>query len=239
MGKSVCVLLRSKLRPLLTQALTTRPQFAYAKGRSTLDALLRAHGHLTQTRKVVEQHRTTIYARHSGQEPKSCFGGLCFSLDLKGAFDAVPRQRLAESLFRLQVEPDLVHLIMHMQYQAQYWTRIGADNRPVTPTQGIKQGCNIAPYLFVAYTIMLIDRISENTSTQWTNDGLTWYADDAFAAWMTQSIDELRQALRDLGTVINVLNTHGMDIQADKCAVLLNLHGKDVHKVSVYQSTTC
>ena len=231
MGKSVCVLLRSKLRPLLTQALTTRPQFAYAKGRSTLDALLRAHGHLTQTRKVVEQHRTTIYARHSGQEPKSCFGGLCFSLDLKGAFDAVPRQRLAESLFRLQVEPDLVHLIMHMQYQAQYWTRIGADNRPVTPTQGIKQGCNIAPYLFVAYTIKLIDRISENTSTQWTNDGLTWYADDAFAAWMTQSTDELRQALRDLGTVITVLNTHGMDIQADKCAVLLNLHGKDVHKV--------
>eukprot|EP00439_Symbiodinium_sp_Y106_P064869 s4090_g10.t1 len=124
---------------------------------------------------------------------------------------------------------------MHMQYQAQYWTRIGADNRPVTPTQGIKQGCNIAPYL---YTIMLIDRISENTSTQWTNDGLTWYADDAFAVWMIQSIDELRQALRDLGTIITVLNTHGMDIQADKCAVLLNLHGKDVHKVSVYQGKT-
>ena len=231
MGKSVCVLLRSRLRPLLTQALITRPQFAYAKGRSTLDALLRAHGHLAQTRQEIEKHRTSLYARHSGEEPKTCFGGLCFSLDLKGAFDAVPRPRLAESLFRLQVEPDLVHLIMQMQYQAQYWTQIGADNRPVTPTQGIKQGCNIAPYLFVAYTIMLIDRISESTSTQWTNDGLTWYADDAFAAWMIQGTAALRQALGELRTIIMVLKEHGMDIQADKCAVLINLHGKDVNKV--------
>ena len=80
------------------------------------------------------------------RKPKSCFGGLCFSLDLKGAFDAVPRQRLAESLFRLQVEPDLVHLIMHMQYQAQYWTRIGAD-KPArhthTRNQARMQYCTI------------------------------------------------------------------------------------------------
>ncbi|CAE7230404.1 unnamed protein product [Symbiodinium sp. CCMP2592] len=53
MGKSICTLLRSRLLPVLTQALITRPQFAYAKGRSTLDALLRAHGHLTRTRQEI------------------------------------------------------------------------------------------------------------------------------------------------------------------------------------------
>ncbi|CAE7319065.1 pol [Symbiodinium sp. CCMP2592] len=232
MGKSICTLLRSRLLPVLTQALITRPQFAYAKGRSTLDALLRAHGHLTRTRQEIEAQRTSIYARHSGQEPKSCFGGICFSLDLKGAFDAVPRHRLAECLFRLQVEPDLVHLIMQQQHQSQYWTRIGADIRPVMPTQGIKQGCNIAPYLFIAYTILLIDKIGgESTPHRWTEDGLTWYADDAFAAWKIQDAASLRQALGDIQLIIAVLEEHGMAIEPSKCAVLYNLQGNEVKKI--------
>ncbi|CAE7221043.1 Pol [Symbiodinium sp. CCMP2592] len=231
MGKSICTLLRSRLLPVLTQALITRPQFAYAKGRSTLDALLRAHGHLTRTRQEIEAQRTSIYARHSGQEPKSCFGGICFSLDLKGAFDAVPRHRLAESLSRLQVEPDLVHLIMQQQHQSQYWTRIGADTRPVMPTQGIKQGCNIAPYLFIACTILLIDKICESTPDRWTEDGLTWYADDAFATWTIQDAASLRQALGDIQLIIAVLEEHGMAIEPSKCAVLYNLQGNEVKKI--------
>ena len=231
MGKSVTVVLRTRLVPTLMEALVTRPQFAYAKGRSTLDALLRAHGHLTQTRQVVEACKSSIYARHSGQEPNPCFGGLCFSLDLKGAFDAVPRSSLAESLFRLRVDPELVHLIMHMQYQAQYWNNVGADTRPVTPTQGIKQGCCIAPYLFVAYTIMVMDKLSAQMKPGWQEDNLTWYADDAFAAWLVRGVDDLRQALGDIRTIISVLRDNGMEIQPDKCAVLLNLHGKEKSKI--------
>ncbi|CAE7630380.1 Pol, partial [Symbiodinium necroappetens] len=231
MGKSVTVVLRTRLVPTLMEALVTRPQFAYAKGRSTLDALLRAHGHITQTRQVVDACKSSIYARHSGQEPNPCFGGLCFSLDLKGAFDAVPRSSLAESLFRLQVDPELVHLIMHMQYQAQCWNNVGADTRPVTPTQGIKQGCCVAPYLFVAYTIMVMDKLSVQMTPGWQEDSLTWYADDAFAAWLVQGVDDLRQALGDISTIISVLRDNGMEIQPDKCAVLLNLHGKEKSKI--------
>ena len=120
---------------------------------------------------------------------------------------------------------------MHMQHEAQYWNNVGADTRPVTPTQGIKQGCCIAPYLFVAYTIMVMDKLRVQMAPGWQDDGLTWYADDAFAAWLVRGADDLRQALSDIHTIITVLREHGMEIQQDKCAVLLNLHGKEKNKI--------
>ena len=83
---------------------------------------------------------------------------------------------------------------MHMQHEAQYWNNVGADARPVTPTQGIKQGCCIAPYLFVAYTIMVMDKLRAQMAPGWQDDGLTWYADDAFAAWLVRGAEDLRQA---------------------------------------------
>ena len=232
MGKSVTVVLRTKLLPTLTEALVTRPQFAYARGRSTLDALLRAHGHISQTRQVVEDCkifdiRPTL---RSGAEP--LFWGVSASAStLRGLsmrFRGADWQRVCSGSKLIR---SLVHLIMHMQHEAQYWNNVGADARPVKPTQGIKQGCCIAPYLFVAYTIMVMDKPRVQMTPDWQDDGLTWYADDAFAAWLVRGADDLRQALSDIHTIISVLRDHGMEIQQDKCAVLLNLHGKEKTKI--------
>ena len=74
-------------------------------------------------------------------------GGLSFSLDLEGAFDSVPRPKLAESLRRLDAPEDLIHLAMEFYSDAHYHTHIGEHKGHVTTACGIKQGCTLAPYL--------------------------------------------------------------------------------------------
>ena len=57
LGKTVCAILRDRISPVLQNALSKRPQFAYTQGRSTLDALLRVHGHIRETGDLLRQGR--------------------------------------------------------------------------------------------------------------------------------------------------------------------------------------
>ena len=82
---------------------------------------------------------------------RHCAGGISFSLDLAGAFDSVPRRLLAQRLFCLGISHDVIHVLMAFHHEARYWTSIAGHRTSVTTTQGIKQGCKIAPFLFVSF----------------------------------------------------------------------------------------
>ena len=150
LAKSLNKLVRERLKPYLESKLKHLPQFAYTNGRGVLDALLRVHSHLRNARQLSLQGRASIYELRQGRRANPCVGGLSFSLDLEGAFDSVPRPKLAESLRRLDAPEDLIHLAMEFYSDARYHTHIGERKGHVTTTCGIKQGCTLAPYLFVA-----------------------------------------------------------------------------------------
>ena len=135
---------RERLRPYLESKLKHLPQFAYTNGRGVLDALLRVHSHLRKARLLSLQGRASRNELHQGRRANPCVGGLSFSLDLEGAFDSVPRPKLAESLRRLDAPEDLIHLAMEFYSDARYHTHIGEHKGHVTTTCGIKQGCTDA-----------------------------------------------------------------------------------------------
>ena len=97
-------------------------------------------------------------------------------------------------------------------------------------TCGIKQGCKVAPYLFVALALSVMDSLAERISWDWLINHFTFYADDAFAAWLIQSVQDLRDAFKGVQTVIDTFQDHGMRISPAKSAILYDLHGIDVHK---------
>ena len=149
LSKVACAILRQHVQPVLLEALCARPQFAYTAGRGTLDALLRVHGFLKQARTLSLAQKQNIHARHQGAKPSRCSGGICFSLDLESAFDAVPRPALANSLRRLGIAEDIVQLIMQVHFGSCYHSAVSERSSAVGTTCGIKQGCKLAPYLFI------------------------------------------------------------------------------------------
>ena len=132
--KAITTVLRKEIGPLLERALQTLPQFAYTGGRSTQDALLRVHGHGLQVRQLLERHKKSVYALKAGQRQCQCAGGISFSLDLSGVFDSVPRRLLAQSLFRLGADHDVIQILMAFHHQAQYWSSVAGHRSAVTTT---------------------------------------------------------------------------------------------------------
>ena len=136
LSKAMATVLHMKVRPLLDRALQRLPQYASSGGRSTHDALLRVHGHGLQVRHSLDRHKRSIYALKAGQQHCFCNRGISFSLDLSGAFGSVPRRLLAQSRFRLGVDPDVIHVLMAFPHQAQYWSTVAGHRSATTTTQG-------------------------------------------------------------------------------------------------------
>ena len=72
------------------------PIFAYLKGRSTEQALLRVHRHLRDVRDKCQALTQNIWHRHAHYASPRCHGGITLSLDLSNAFDCVDRSHLAQ-----------------------------------------------------------------------------------------------------------------------------------------------
>ncbi|CAE7213616.1 TRPT1, partial [Symbiodinium natans] len=160
-----------------------------------------------------------------------CAGGICFSLDLEGAFDNVPRTALATSLRRLGVSDTLVQLLMQFHFEARYHCSVGVHEDHVTTTRGIKQGCTVAPYLFVAHTIAIIDTLAERLGWDWVTQLFTFYADDALAAWTLKSAEDLQGAICGIQKVVQTFNDHGMTLSATKSVVLCHAKGADAIRI--------
>ena len=231
LSKVACTILRQHIKPALSEALRTRPQYAYTEGRGTLDALLRVHGFLRQARLLSLAQKQNVHARHAGMKPSRCSGGICLSLDLESAFDAVPRPALANSLRRLGVAEDIVQLIMQFHYGSCYHSSVANHEQMVGTTCGIKQGCKIAPYLFIGLTIHVMDELAQSISWEWLQRQFTFYADDAFASWLVQEPEQLRQAIDNIQVVIDIFNRLGMKVNVKKSAILCDLKGPDVKKI--------
>ena len=188
---------------------------------------------------LLARHNKSIYALEAGQQQCRCAGGISFSLDLAGAFGSVPRRLLAQSFFRLGINHDVIHILMAFHHEARYWTSVAGHRTSVTTTQGIKQGCKIAPFLFVSFTVMVMEQLQQQISREWVKEGLTIFADDHCAAWKVEDRQTLKQALSGIQTVIHVLEDNGLQINAKKSAILYDLKGKDVMKeMGVYIQKT-
>ena len=131
---------------------------------------------------------------------------------------------------RLQISEDLIHMAMEFYRESRYFSNIGSHENSVTSTCGIKQGCTLAPYLFVIHTIAIIEEIGRSLGNGWMKEMLAFFADDSIATWETHCVADLKKALAGIETIIAIFNQHGMKLSNDKCVILYDLQGREAHK---------
>lgn len=92
-------LLATVLRDHAYKELCKYPQWAYVHHQGTGDAINRVATHCMEARELeYSQHRRTPHIIAQGHAPMAVGGGLQLLIDLKRAFDSMPRKFLVESL---------------------------------------------------------------------------------------------------------------------------------------------
>ena len=81
---------------------------------------------------------------------------ITMSLDLEKAFDSISWEVMRVCLIEFGVPQDLMTLIMHLHAHARYCFSIDGQEAEVSPGQGIRQGCGMAPAIWTIVSLSLI-----------------------------------------------------------------------------------
>ena len=161
-----------RLQPYVMRALHNTPQFAYLAGRQSGDAVDRVISHSYRIRERLKQYSRS-HARTSVKTP-TLVGGMQLSLDLKKAYDRLPRHLLERSLTRIGTPHDLVELILFIHDNASLVISRQEEQTEVGLGRGVRQGCGLSPLLWTTYTLLLFDTFDHYLP----RDAQTGYADD-------------------------------------------------------------
>ena len=225
-SKALAGALRDRLLTQLSPLTRYRPQFAYTAGRGTFNALLRIHQHVADALSLVRANRISRFGRYAGRRPLALAGALSISLDLSRAFDLADRCAIYRTLERYQVPGAVIDAVQRLHTGSKFVYKAGSHQEEFVPTNGLKQGCKIAPCLWVWYTMALFDTLAQRLTENWVRDTPTLFADDCWASWLIKSTGDLQRALRELQILLCTLEDYKMRINFTKTAILVKLVGK-------------
>ena len=154
-SKAFLIVLRSAIAPYVEAVMHDQPQYAYRKGASTSDALMRAAGHCSTVRMLLQRHRNDQTSKLLGDASIPCAGGLMCGLDLQKAFDALPHSELYAAMIDAGVPDSLAATITQVHVQTRCVVRHGGEEREVCMTRGLRQGCPVRCSFF----FMLLGRV--------------------------------------------------------------------------------
>ena len=198
------------------------PQYAYLKQRDGQMAILRACAHLRQVRDMVARQKYTVHNQRDGHRRMALLGGLTLSLDLRLAFDVLPRRLVARSLKEANIPEGLISLIMAWLTDSSYHIAHAGEDFTLMPTRGIRQGCVLSPLIWTCVTgTMVRDLVARGISIA----ALDLYADDYLHQEIIQEYGAFELALRRMGIIITYLQEQGLQVSMDKTVVLLRLAG--------------
>ena len=230
-GKCVLGLLNKKLVLQLRPLLAPWPQFSFSQFRSPLDAIRRVVCHCQCIRQLIGSVRRTAHQRALDLHTYTVCGGLQMIVDVHQAFDRVPRQPLFSYLARQGVDQGLLALIAEWHCQTEYilWHEQCAHAIPTG--RGVRQGCRMAPTLWLSYTLALMQEISSRTSEQWVKDHVTLFADDIHTGEAFYSKQQLLDSIRKLGCLLDALEYLGLSVSLDKTFVILHICGTNCRSI--------
>ncbi|CAE7369550.1 unnamed protein product, partial [Symbiodinium microadriaticum] len=147
------------------------------------------------------------------------------------AFDSVSRGLLTQSLQDLGVPGDIIAAIQQLHKEARYHFDVRTQTGHVTTTNGIKQGCRVAPVLWVCFSISVMKGLIGHRDLSWVQRILTLFADDLCACWTITSKADFLQAIRDVELLLELLAIFKLSVNYKKTALLLRLEGKDADRI--------
>ncbi|CAE7215822.1 Pol, partial [Symbiodinium sp. CCMP2456] len=225
-GRAIARILQTRLKPHISSYLNSIPQFAYLAHRSTSHAILRAQSHC---RRVQQQCSAPVRKIMDAYEnkPKSQlhYGGIQLSLDLTSAFDILSWELLSRSMAEAQIPDDLRDWVSSWYSGVRYFINHLGWEKCVHASQGVRQGCMLAPLLWGLCTGCLLASLQTVVDPAWVLHSVTCYADDFHASDQVTKYSELERAAARLGSLLDILADAQMCINQKKSAALLRVRG--------------
>ena len=204
--KIMAGLLASRIQLHMAPILDHLPQYAYTPGRSCADAIHRVHQHFEAVEQLIRSNSSNRFAKRQGLAPSRCAGGACLSLDLSKAFDCVDRNHLTTALLEQGIAPNIVAAVQQLHKNACYHYDIRSLHGTTTTTNGIKQGCRVAPALWLCYSISVLQGLARHRDMGWLHRIITLFADDWCGTWLIADRRDFIQALGDLELLLDPHN---------------------------------
>ena len=194
-------------------------------------ALLRVRYHFEQVGQLLRENRVDRFQQQKGVRQLPFFGGMSLSLDLSKAFDLTDRPRMYGTLSEFGVSQDVIAVVQQLYKDARYVFRAGSLEGSITTSNGLKQGCLIAPFLWCYYTLALLHTLQTKRSASWMQQISTLFADDTWGSWILRSKEDFLLALSDLTVILETLVEYKMEINYRKTAILLRVEGKQAKAI--------
>ena len=224
-AKAYARLLKNLLLQDVHRVLQQMPVFAYVPSRGTDDAIARVSDHCRRVRNSHQQQVSNVHT-HRARRPKSgAYGGLQLAIDLTTAFDTVPRDELGRALVWAGANTSLVATILDLHSVCQYTIQHKGRTKCIHMRRGVRQGCTLAPLLYVVFSAYLISKLQARLPADWVRDHLTLYADDSHASFEIHSVKDLLQSLQIIACIFDVYREHGMRVNPLKSGVVLGVRG--------------
>ena len=231
LGKSVLGVLTKIFSNAIAPILQTKPQFAFLKLRSAGDAIRRVIGHCAQVRTIVANQRRSVHQRASGVQSYAVCGGIQVFLDLRKAFDVLPRQRLFDFLAELPIDQSIVQILAAWHSSTSYVLFHENAYHTVPTGRGVRQGCRIAPILWAAFMQLMFQLAGDSISEAWVQQTLTLFADDLHQGTLFRSELQLTEALTRIGLLMDILESLGLQISYEKTIIVLSIAGSNARRV--------
>ena len=230
-GKVFAKAINNRIRPLVSEAAALWPQFAYLSGRSIDHAIARVVAHCSRVRDTVASARVSLRERReTGRKPTACSGGVMISIDTSKAFDTIDRRVLLTQLQAAGVDASDVSIIMELHSRIGYHPCRSEEEARVESKRGVRQGCTLAPTLWVLVTIALMRAMQEQCGPHWATECSTLFADDLLIHHEFHTRAELDKFLPNLAKCLAVLEAIGLQVQHTKTQVILAGRGRQFKK---------
>ena len=201
------------------------PQYGYTPGRSHRDALRRLFDHCHEVRTKCQAISGTLHDRYHGTAQRTLAGGVQITLDLAGAFDAMPRDRLVEGMHRIGLPHKLIEIVTEWHATAHYHMQHDGTDRIIHATQGVRQGCTVAPLLWLIYSHLISELLAEKIGREAATDLLSIFADDCHCSGIFCNQNELEDILLKVAALLRTLKEVGMTVSPAKSQAILKCKG--------------